>query len=88
MPTTEAKAKTIKEHATGKKDVGSTPVQIALLTGRINELTGHLKAHKKDRHSARGLQLMVERRKRLLAYLSRTDNNAYTELVKKLELRK
>lgn len=84
----EEKAKVIKEHATGKKDVGSTAVQVALLTARINELTGHLKAHPKDNHSERGLELLVSQRRRLLDYLARTDEPAYQELVKKLKLRK
>lgn len=88
MLTTEEKTKVIKEHAAGKADVGSAPVQIALLTERINQLTGHLKTHQKDLHSERGLELMVSRRKRLLAYLQRTNPAQYRDLVKKLKLRK
>lgn len=88
MLTTEEKSKVIKEHAAGKADVGSSAVQIALLTERINQLTGHLKTHQKDLHSERGLELMVGNRKRLLAYLKRTKPEQYQELVKKLKLRK
>lgn len=88
MLTTEQKAKVIADHQTGKQDVGSSHVQIALLTERINELTGHLKTHKKDLHSERGLELMVGKRRRLLDYLAREDAEAYQALVKKLNLRK
>ncbi len=88
MLSTEDKTKVIKEHAAGKADVGSSAVQIALLTERINQLTGHLKANQKDLHSERGLELMVSRRKRLLAYLKRTKPEEYQALVKKLKLRK
>lgn len=88
MLTTEQKSKVIAEHQTGKKDVGSTQVQVALLTERINELTAHLKTHQKDLHSERGLTLLVGRRRRLLDYLARRDQEAYQALVKKLNLRK
>ncbi|HEY8108832.1 MAG TPA: 30S ribosomal protein S15 [Patescibacteria group bacterium] len=88
MPATEEKSKIIKEHATSKDDVGSAPVQIALLTARITELTVHLKRHPKDIHSERGLELLVGKRRRLLDYLARTDEPAYQELLKKLKLRK
>lgn len=88
MLTTEQKSKVIKEHATSKEDVGSAPVQIALLTARINDLTGHLKTHKKDLHSERGLELLVGKRKSLLAYLQRENPEQYQELVKTLKLRK
>lgn len=88
MLTTEEKSKVIKEHAVGKADVGSSAVQIALLTERINQLTGHLKANQKDLHSERGLELMVSKRKRLLTYLNRQNPEQYQELVKKLKLRK
>ncbi len=88
MLSTEEKSKVIKEHAAGKADVGSSAVQIALLTERINQLTGHLKTHQKDLHSERGLELMVSRRKRLLTYLKRTSPEQYQDLVKKLKLRK
>ncbi|MEX2043295.1 MAG: 30S ribosomal protein S15 [Patescibacteria group bacterium] len=88
MPTTEEKSKVIAEHAASKKDVGSTTVQIALLTARITELTAHMKRHPNDNHSERGLELLVGKRRRLLDYLARTDKAAYQELVKKLKLRK
>lgn len=88
MLTTEEKSKVITEHAKAKSDVGSSAVQIALLTERINQLTVHMKANKKDLHSERGLELMVGKRKRLLAYLQRTKPEEYQELVKKLKLRK
>ncbi len=88
MLTTEQKSKVIKEHATSKEDVGSAPVQIALLTARINDLTGHLKTHKKDLHSERGLELLVGKRKSLSAYLQRENPEQYQELVKTLKLRK
>ena len=88
MPTTEQKSSIIKEHGANSKDVGSTSVQIALLTARITELTEHLKSNKKDLHSARGLQMMVGRRRRLLNYLAAGDEPAYQALIKKLKLRK
>ena len=88
MPTTEQKSKRITEFGTSKKDVGSTQVQIALLTDRINELTGHLKTHKKDLHSERGLTLLVGKRRRLLKYLEKQDAKTYQDLVKQLKLRK
>ena len=70
------------------KDTGSSSVQIALLTNRINNLTGHFKAHKKDVHSRQGLIKLVNRRRKLLDYLKRVDEKRYKELIKKLELRK
>lgn len=88
MPSADAKSKVIADNQTSKNDVGSAPVQIALLTERIRELTGHLKTHKKDLHSEHGLQLLVSRRRRLLDYLQRIDEKAYQNLIKKLELRK
>ena len=88
MLTAEQKSTVIKKHATSKNDVGSAPVQIALLTERINDLTGHMKTHKKDLHSERGLELLVGKRKRLLAYLQREAPKQYQELVKTLKLRK
>lgn len=71
-------------HAT---DRGSAPVQIALLTQRINELTDHFRAHKKDHHSRRGLLMMVGKRRRLLDYLKRTDVARYRSLIEDLGLR-
>lgn len=77
--------KTFKEH---EKDTGSPSVQIALLTERINSLSDHFKAHKRDHHSRRGLLRMVSIRRRLLEYLKRKDNKEYQGIIKKLDLRK
>ena len=84
----ERKAEIIKEFQKSKNDVGSTQVQIALLTEEINNLTEHFKEHIHDFHSKRGLQKMVGRRKKLLNYLKTNDVVAYRELIKKLNLRK
>ena len=86
--TAERKQQIINEYIRDEKDTGSSEVQIALLTERINELTEHLKVHKKDNHSRRGLLKMVGKRRNLLNYLAKKDENAYKELVKKLGLRK
>ncbi len=86
--TTERKKEIINEYRRDEKDTGSSEVQIALLTERINELTEHLKVHKKDNHSRRGLLKMVGKRRNLLNYLAKKDEEAYKELVKKLGLRK
>ena len=86
--TAERKQQIINEYRRDEKDTGSSEVQIALLTERINELTEHLKVHKKDNHSRRGLLKMVGKRRNLLIYLAKKDENAYKELVKKLGLRK
>ena len=86
--TAERKQEIINEYRRDEKDTGSSEVQIALLTERINELTEHLKVHKKDNHSRRGLLKMVGKRRNLLNYLAKKDENAYKELVKKLGLRK
>ena len=75
--TKERKAELIKTYAQGENDTGSTEVQVALLTERINELTEHLKVHKKDEHSRRGLLNMVGKRKSLLRYLEGRDNRLY-----------
>ena len=74
-----------KEH---DKDTGSPSVQIALLTERINSLSGHFKAHKKDHHSRRGLLRMVNTRRKLLAYLKKSDEAGYQAVIKQLDLRK
>ncbi|MCK4810317.1 MAG: 30S ribosomal protein S15 [Candidatus Omnitrophica bacterium] len=74
-----------KEHS---QDTGSTSVQIALLSERVNYLTEHLKKHKKDFHSRRGLLMLVGRRRRLLQYLKKKDLKRYEELIKELNLRK
>ena len=86
--TAERKQEIINEYRRDEKDTGSSEVQIALLTERINELTEHLKVHKKDNHSRRGLLKMVGKRKNLLNYLAKKDENAYKGLVEKLGLRK
>ena len=86
--TAERKKEIINEYRRDEKDTGSSEVQIALLTERINELTEHLKVHKKDNHSRRGLLKMVGKRRNLLNYLAKKDEEAYKELVKKLGLRK
>ncbi|HBR57356.1 MAG TPA: 30S ribosomal protein S15 [Blastocatellia bacterium] len=88
-----ATAKEVKEKIVGdfkvhKSDTGSSQVQIALLTQRINELTEHFKVHKKDNHSRRGLLKMVSRRRKLLDYLKRSDINEYHGIIKKLGLRR
>ena len=86
--TKERKQEIINTYKREEKDTGSPEVQIALLTERINELTEHLKVHKKDNHSRRGLLKMVGKRRNLLNYLAKKDEEAYKELVKKLGLRK
>lgn len=86
--TTERKSELITEFAKGESDTGSPEVQIAILTERINNLTEHFRGHKKDLHSRRGLLKMVSRRRRLLDYLKRKDVDRYTEVIKKLGLRK
>ena len=86
--TKERKAEIMKEFGRGTNDTGSVEVQVALLTERINELNEHLKVHKHDYHSSRGLLKMVGKRKNLLSYLAKNDVTRYRELVKKLGLRK
>ncbi|PIQ86267.1 MAG: 30S ribosomal protein S15 [Candidatus Omnitrophica bacterium CG11_big_fil_rev_8_21_14_0_20_45_26] len=86
--TKEKKKQVIQSYQIHAKDAGSSEVQIALLTERINDLTGHLKAHQKDKHSQRGLMTMVERRKRLLAYLAKVNPDSYAKLIQKLKIRK
>ena len=84
----EAKTKTIETFKTHANDTGSADVQIALLTQRINHLTEHLQAAKKDHSSRRGLLMMVSQRRRLLDYLKDTDVSRYQDVTKKLKLRK
>lgn len=86
--TTEKKKEVIKKFAKEKGDTGSPQVQIAILTERINNLTGHFKDHKKDVHSRRGLLKMVNRRRRLLDYLKAKDDDSYKKIIKDLGLRK
>lgn len=88
MISKERKAEIVKTYGKNEQDTGSTEVQIALLTERINELTEHLKANKKDHHSRRGLLKMVGQRRNLLAYLQRKDLEGYRALIGKLGLRK
>ena len=78
----------IKSLAIHKKDVGSAAVQIGLLSDKINKLSEHFKKFKKDKHSSRGLTKSVNRLKRLLAYLSKSDPKLYNNILKKLKLRK
>lgn len=85
---TAKKQAIIAEYATTPGDTGSPEVQIALLTTRINELTEHLKAHKHDHHSRRGLLLMVGQRRRLLQYLTKTDINRYRAIIERLGIRR
>ncbi|MEC7660385.1 MAG: 30S ribosomal protein S15 [Pseudomonadota bacterium] len=86
--TQQEKAELIKKYGRGKNDTGSTEVQVAILTTRINNLTEHLKTHKKDFHSRRGLLVMVGQRRRLLDYLNSNSNERYAELIKSLGLRR
>ena len=84
----EVKDRIVSDYKTHNSDTGSSQVQIALLTQRINELTEHFKVHKKDNNSRRGLLVMVSRRRRLLDYLRRRDIDQYHEIIKKLGLRR
>jgi len=86
--TAEQKSEVIKAFGKDANDTGSTAVQVALLTKRIEELSQHLQTHKKDHHSRRGLLMMVGKRKRLLSYLERTDYEAYKDLISRLGLRR
>jgi small subunit ribosomal protein S15 len=82
------KTEVITNYRTKEGDTGSTEVQVALITERITQLTGHMAAHRKDFHTQRGLLILVGQRRRLLAYLSREDVGRYNALIKKLGLRK
>ena len=88
MSITAIKAEVVAQYQRAAGDTGSTEVQVALLTTRINDLTEHFKAHKKDHHSRRGLLKMVSRRRKLLDYLKRKDADAYRSLIERLGLRK
>ena len=88
MISKEMKSQIIEKYKRDEKDTGSPEVQIAILTERINELTEHLKIHKKDNHSRRGLLKMVGKRRNLLNYLAKKDVNRYREIIEKLGLRK
>lgn len=83
----ELKQQLIKEYGLHGKDRGSTAVQIAVLTKRIQNLTEHFKTHKKDNHSRRGLLILVSRRKKLMSYLKETNNSQYNEIIAKLKIR-
>ena len=84
----ERRQEIIAKYRIHSKDTGSPEVQVALLTERINGLTGHFKTHKKDHHSRRGLLMMVGKRKRLLEYIKKNDVGKYTKLIGSLGLRK
>jgi small subunit ribosomal protein S15 len=84
----EVRAQIVADFARGKGDTGSPEVQVALLTSRINDLTGHFKEHVKDHHSRRGLLRMVSQRRKLLDYLKGVDVDRYRALIQKLGLRK
>jgi small subunit ribosomal protein S15 len=86
--TVAQKAQIVAENARGKGDTGSPEVQVALLTARINDLTGHFKEHVKDHHSRRGLLRMVSQRRKLLDYLKGVDADRYRALIERLGLRK
>ena len=82
------KSDIIKKHQKDGKDTGSPEVQVALITARINHLTDHLRSHRKDFHSRRGLIMLTNRRRKLLSYLKSTDLDRYNALIAKLNLRK
>jgi small subunit ribosomal protein S15 len=84
----EQKAEIVKEHGRVEGDTGSPEVQVALLSAQINHLQDHFKAHKHDHHSRRGLLRMVSQRRKLLDYLKRKDHSRYSDLIKKLGLRR
>jgi len=84
----EEKKKVIDKFKTHENDTGSSEVQVAILTKKINRLNEHLKVNKKDHHSRRGLVIMVGKRKRLLSYLKNKDINRYKKIIKELGLRK
>ncbi|MBT3916620.1 MAG: 30S ribosomal protein S15 [Rhodospirillaceae bacterium] len=86
--TAERKQELITEYATKDGDTGSPEVQVAILSERINNLTDHLKTHKKDHHSRRGLLMMVGQRRRLLDYLNAKKSERYEDLIKRLGLRR
>jgi len=86
--TQERKLELITQFGDNPQDTGNTRVQIALLTARINELTEHLRTHRKDHHSRRGLLVLVGKRRRMLNYMQRHDLDAYRELIRELGLRR
>jgi small subunit ribosomal protein S15 len=86
--TAERKAEIVEKFGESPQDTGNTRVQIALLTARINDLTEHLRTHRKDHHSRRGLLMLVGQRRRLLGYLQKKDLEGYRELIRELGLRR
>ncbi|MEM7610866.1 MAG: 30S ribosomal protein S15 [Pseudomonadota bacterium] len=89
MPlTTERKDSIVAEYRRDDKDTGSPEVQVALLSARISDLTGHFNSHKKDHHSRLGLLKMVNKRRKLLDYLKKVDQQRYADLIKRLGLRR
>lgn len=88
MLSSRKKQNVIKEHQLHDKDTGSANVQVAVLSRRIDELTGHLKKNAKDQHSRRGLLMMVSQRRRLLKYLEKDDAKGYAAIIRKLGLKK
>ena len=86
--TAEAKREIVSKFGKTENDTGSTEVQVALLTARINELTEHLREHRKDHHSRRGLLMLVGKRRRLLKYLQSSDIERYRALIQELGLRR
>jgi small subunit ribosomal protein S15 len=88
MITKEQKADIVQKHSGSQSNTGKTEVQVALLTARINDLTGHLANHKKDNHSRRGLIKLVAKRRKLLDYLATNDISRYRSIIAALSLRK
>ena len=86
--TQERKAEIVAQFGENAEDTGNTRVQVALLTQRINDLTGHLRDHSKDHHSRRGLLMLVGQRRRLLNYMQRSDLEGYRSLIRELGLRR
>ncbi len=86
--TAEQKNEIVKKHQRSEGDTGSPEVQVAILTARIQDLTGHFKEHKKDHHSRQGLLKMVNQRRKLLDYLKRKDASRYSALIAELGLRR
>ena len=86
--TAERKTALIKDYATNKDDTGSPEVQVAILSERINNLTGHFKTHTKDNHSRRGLLKLVSQRRQLLDYIKRKDEARYKDLIERLNIRR
>ena len=87
MITKEQKAELVKQYGKSETDTGSAEVQVAILTARIKELTEHMKSHKKDFHTRRGLLMLVGKRRRLLSYIKKNDIENYRNLIKSLGIR-